>query len=150
MGRLVSFYEATANNSSKDLTSFVNKWLSGGNNSSKHLKLKCAHVELATTATVGDRLLSLVMTDENGNELFDYNVGSLQAASLVYHYDFMPGIYRETVNTTAVGSGVDGTIECPFPVDLEWRPDWTLTFKDKNAVDAAADDMIISGIVEIC
>ena len=147
MGRIVHLSDHTANDSDKtlDLTPYTN----GGVRSSGEIELKYGIVSLSTTATIGNRLFTIQIQDEAGNEVFHLHAGSYQAASLVYHYYLMPGVYRETVSAVAE-AGVDGTIQVPFPDDFEWPTNWSIRIYDKNAIDAAADDMLVDVALEIC
>ena len=147
MGRIVHFTDHTANNSDKTLD--LSQYTNGGVKSSGEIELKYGIIALTTTATAGNRLMTIQVKDENGNEVFHTHPGSYQAASLTYHYYLMPGIYRETVSAVAEAT-VDGTIQMPFPEDFEWPTGWSIRIYDKNAIDAAADDMLIDLALEVC
>lgn len=104
-----------------------------------------AHVILTTTATAGNRVMTLEVLDDSSNDVLDIHPGAVQAASNVYHYTFMQGVYREaTVNTTAIVSPVTGTLQIPIPKDLMLKPGWTIRIYDAAAIAAAADDMTVS------
>jgi hypothetical protein len=120
-------YDATANDSDKS-------WTVPGN---EQWKLNFAHATLTTTATVGNRLLALRVNDANGNLVFDVTSGALQTASLTRHHQFMQGIFHET-------AFANGEIQVPIPADFYLLPGYTLRIFDESAIDAAADDMIIS------
>lgn len=147
MSRIISFRDTAANDSDKgiDLSSKLSS-----NIASSHFELLYALVVLTTSATVGNRLLTISVSDSSGNEIFHTHPGTLQPASKKYHYYLMPGIYRESLDTTSVDPGVDGTIQMPIPEEMVWNSDWSVRIYDKYAVDAAVDDMYISGAVEIC
>lgn len=124
---LYSVFNDDANSSSKTFTVPSNEmW-----------KINFAHVILASTATVGNRQINVLISDENGNELIDLSAGAVQAASLTRHYGFLQGIFRET-------SFVDDEIQVPLPADLYLGPGYTIKVWDSAAVDAAADDMTVS------
>lgn len=146
MSRLIKFSDTALNDSDKTLDFSASV---GSASASHKYELLYALVRFTTTATVGNRLLTIAVLDETGTELFHTHPGSYQAASLTYHYYLMPGIFRETVSAVTE-TGVDGTMQMPFPEEMKWNPNWTLRIYDKNAVDAAADDMLISGVVELC
>ena len=100
-------------------------------------ELNFAHVLFTSTATVGNRQILMELIDADNNIVLDLAAGALQAASLVRHYAFLQGIYRET-------SFVDNEIQVPLPQAGFLLPGWTLRVYDENAVDAAADDMTVS------
>ena len=93
------------------------------------------HVDFTSTATVGNRLITMEIYDDTNTLVSDYYAGALQAASLDHHYLFAQGIYRET-------TFVNGELQCPFPFETILLPGWYCKIADSNAVDAAADDMI--------
>jgi len=145
MSRIIkyaSFKDSTANDSDKSFTSLS---IGAGN---FDIQLLYLFVELTSTATAGNRLMTLEVQDADSSTIYEDHAGSYQAASNVYHYSFAPGIYRETVSTVAE-AGVDGTIEVPFPAGLIIPKGYTLRVSDIEAVDAAADDMIVSGMVAV-
>lgn len=124
---LYSAYDAAANDSDKTFTVPNNEmW-----------KLNFLHVILVTTATVGNRIITLEIDDADGNNLIDLYAGAVQAASLTRHYDFIQGIYRET-------SFVNGELHVPIPQDCYLGPGYTLRVYDSAAIAAAADDMTVS------
>jgi hypothetical protein len=120
-------YDATANDSDKSWTVPNNEmW-----------KINFAHVILVSTATVGNRQMTLQIVDENSNMIIDMTAGTVQAASLTRHYLFIQGIYRET-------AFVNGELQIPIALDLYLKPGWSIRFLDEAAVAAAADDMTVS------
>lgn len=120
-------FDDTANDSNKSWTVPSNElW-----------KITHAHVILTTTATVGNRQIFMVLRDESGNLIMDIAAGAVQAASLTRHYGFMQGIYRET-------AFISNEIQVPMPIDCYLGPGYTLQFFDGSAIDAAADDMVVS------
>ena len=112
------------------------------------VQLMHLHVALTTTATAGNRLLLLTILDADGNEVGHVHPGSYQAASLTYHYYFLPGIFRETVSAVAE-TGVNGTMEVPIPMETVIPYGWSLVVKDANAIDAAADDMVVRAMFKV-
>ena len=112
------------------------------------VQIQQLHVNFSTTATVGNRFLELLLLDAEGVEAGHIHPGSYQAASLVYHYYFLPGIFRETVSEIAE-TGVYVTIQVPIPQELIVPFGWSLVIKDVEAVDAAADDMIVRGAAKV-
>lgn len=124
---IASQYDATLNNSNKTFT------VPDG----EMWHLNWARIVFTTTATVGNRLITLEIIDQSSNVLMSLAAGAVQAASATVDYNFLQGIFRET--TVA-----NGEIQVPFGQDT-WLPaGWTLRILDTNAVDAAADDMIVS------
>lgn len=98
-------------------------------------KITVAHAIYTSTATAGNRLIKIILTDPDGNS-FDIHSGAVQAASNTYHYLFLQGIFRET-------SFVNGELQVPMPADLYLPPGWSITFKDDNDVDANDDMEVI-------
>lgn len=124
-------FDSTANDSDKSWTVPNNElW-----------RICHAHVILVTTATVGNRQITVSVADDSGNVLVDLVAGSTQAASLTRHYGFLQGIYRETAFTAA-------EIQVPLPIDCWLKPGWVIRFYDSQAVDAAADDMTVAFVYE--
>lgn len=96
-----------------------------------------AHVELITTATVGNRRIRMVVQDENDVLVADYHAGAVQAASLTRHYVYGQGVFRET-------AFIDTEIHVPFPFETILLPGWDLRFLDDSGIDLAADDMTVN------
>lgn len=138
--RFAPILDATANDSNKDITI-----PNGGNHD---VELLWLHVALTTTATANNRLLELEVRDPDGNSCGHVHPGSYQAPSLTYHYYFLPGIFRETVSAVAE-TGVDGTIQVPMPMQFVVPKGFSLNIRDVEAVDAAADDMILRGMFKV-
>ena len=138
--KYVNFVDSTANDSDKtiDLSEVGNF----------DCQLVSMHVDYTTTSTAGNRLLEIDYKDADGVSLGHIHPGSYQAASLVYHYYFMLGIYRETVSAVA-DSGIDGTIQVPIPNGLILPRGGSIVIKDGYARDPAADDMIIRGQLRV-
>ncbi|TNE61199.1 MAG: hypothetical protein EP341_00850 [Sphingomonadales bacterium] len=124
--------DATANDSDKS-------WVVPGN---ELWKITHACVNLTTTATVGNRIMTLRVDDPDGNQIKNLVAGAVQAASADVFYCMIQGIYRET-------SVINGAIQVPLPADFYVIPNSTIRFYDSAAIDAAADDMIVNFQVEI-
>jgi hypothetical protein len=122
-----SVFDSTANDSDKT-------WTVPGNET---WEMNFAHVKLVSTATVGNRIITATISDEDGNELIDLVSGKVQAASATVHYAFLQGIFRET-------TVVNGELQVPLPRSLFLKPGYTIQFHDSAAIDAAADDMTVS------
>lgn len=99
-------------------------------------KLICGHINLATSATVGSRVLQLIIADENGVTLWVSSSTPL-AASLTENYTISNDYNRGGVGTM-IG----------IPSDLMLKPGYQIRIWDSEAVDAAADDMKIHLIFE--
>lgn len=96
-----------------------------------------AHIELTTSATVGNRLLRIYVYDEDGNRVIDFFPPATQAASLTNHYAFLQGIYRETAFAS-------GAIQVPIPKDFFMTAGFSVSITDDNSVDLANDDSVVS------
>lgn len=124
-------YDATANDSDKSWTVPDNEqW-----------RICHAHVTLVSSATVGNRIVTMSISDASGNALTDLVAGVVQAASVTRHYCFLQGIFRET-------AFVNSELQVPLPIDCWLNPGWTIRVYDSAAVDAAADDMTVSFVYE--
>lgn len=104
-------------------------------------KLHYGQITLVSTATVGNRQMALEITDDAAKVVFRSLAGAVQAASLTREYHFSPNAVREA-------AFVNGQIMVPVPPDLILLPGWTLRFYDTAAIDAAADDMTVSIVIE--
>lgn len=94
------------------------------------------HVEYTSDVTAGTRQIVLEILDLNGNVVWDSHAGSTQAANITRHYNFLPGIYRET-------SFIDNEIQVPISNRLIIDSNHTLKIYDENNV-VATDSMVIS------
>ena len=99
--------------------------------------LNFVYVTLVSTATVGNRLITLEVIDESSNVIISISAGTTQAASLTRKYGFLQGQYREV-------SFVNDELQVPLPMSLYIPAGYTLRVYDSAAVDAAADDMEVS------
>ena len=95
-------------------------------------------VELATTATVGDRQLVVQVQDSGADVITELaRARAVQAASLTRHYQFAPGVAQDT-------DFYDTNYLCtPIPVTTILKAGDIIRVFDNNAVDAAADDMVV-------
>lgn len=99
-------------------------------------RLLWVHVVYTSTATVGNRQIVFQLKNTDGNVIYDAHAGAVQAASNVYHYEFMQGIYRET-------AFIDNAINVPIPVDLILPAGTTITIYDSANI-AVGDSMVIN------
>lgn len=92
-------------------------------------------VTLATSADVGNRQLTVIISDGT-NTLGNYNALAVQTASTTEYYNFAP--YYGTATETPAGRFCT-----PMPVFI-LGPAWTIRVYDSAAVAAAADDMTVA------
>ena len=95
------------------------------------------HIILTTTATVGNRQIGIQVLDESSNIMYDLHAGAVVAESLTRHIMALPGVPRETAFVAA-------QLQMGLPRRMQLLPGWTLRVYDNAAVDAAADDMVVS------
>ncbi len=98
-------------------------------------------VTLVTTITAGARQVALEVQDDLANIVFRSLAGATQAVSLTREYHFAPNPVREA-------AFINGQIMVPIPPTLILLPGWTLRIYDTAAIDAAADDMTVSLLIE--
>jgi hypothetical protein len=99
-------------------------------------RLLWGHVEYTSNATAGNRQIRIAMLNAADNVLADSHAGAAQGASLVRHYMFLQGIYRETAFT-------DAEIDVPIPIGWYFLVGYSLRINDSAAI-AAGDSMVIS------
>ena len=97
--------------------------------------------ELSSTATVGNRQLALRIQDADADLIGFFVAGLVQAASLTFAYQFLPGVARET-------AVVNANVFIPIPPDLWLPPGFMIRVVDDAAIDAAADDMVLQMLVD--
>lgn len=123
--------DAAANDSDKTFTVPTGKaW-----------RLLAASARLATTATVGNRQLDVLVTDAADNLLMKYQAGAVQAASLSRDYHFAPQHPQETGFT-------NGVMLRALAGDLVIPAGFKVRVFDSAAIDAAADDLTVRLLVE--
>jgi len=108
--------------------------------SGKQWKVLYGHILFITTATVGDRRISLQIIDENNNIIYIVEALNVQAASLTERYTF--GQFGD------VSESVGNRHLIPIPHDTILPENFDLRVFDIGAVDATADDLIVRMIVE--
>jgi hypothetical protein len=102
----------------------------------KAKKFNFMHLIYTSDATVGNRRIRAAIYNSADQIVWDSHSGAVQAASVEYHYEWMPGIFRET-------SFIDSSIQVPFPAEMELPPNHY--FKVFDATDvSASDDMVIT------
>jgi hypothetical protein len=103
--------------------------------------IQSIYVKLTSTATAGNRQLTLEIQDDSSNVVAVYKVGVVQAASNTYHYMLSPN----AAELTAVRSS--SYISTLIPA-LHLTAGYKIRIYDSAAVDAAADDMHIQLLVQ--
>jgi len=94
-------------------------------------------VELTTTATAGDRQIVVELQDDTNDVIGQFRAGAVQAASLTRNYMFAPAMadlvaFRDT-----------DYLMTPMPPTVLLPAGYQIRIYDNNAVDAAADDMVV-------
>lgn len=105
----------------------ANSWTSDVIRERQHLHW--FHLIYTSDATVGNRQIRAELLDIDDNIVYDISAGAVQAASLAYHYNYLPGIYRET-------SFINGEIQVPFPMFLVVPATYKLRIRDVNNVSS--------------
>jgi hypothetical protein len=104
-------------------------------------RVKWVWVELISTATVGNRQMTIQLQDNTADIIGTIKAGAVQAASITRNYMFSP----YAVNLT---SFVDTSfLSTPIP-ELILPQNFIIRAFDSTAVDAAADDMVVHLMVE--
>lgn len=98
-------------------------------------------VEYTSTATAGARQLCLELQDYAGDVIAQWRPGVTQAASLTYYYCFAPS----NADLTAVRD--TDYVMTPIPPTIILPAYYYVRIYDNNAVDPAADDMIVQLMV---
>jgi len=107
-------------------------------------RVKMIWVELTTTATVGNRVMSVEIQDSAADVIFRIDAGAVQAASLTRHYAFAPW----NSDLTAFRGASSNLLMTPIPPDLVLPASYIVRVYDSAAVDAAADDMVVQMLVD--
>src|SRR3990167_6130679 len=97
------------------------------------------YAKLIASATVGNRLMSLIVADAAAVELYRNAAAAVQGASATEYYAWLPQIATpaETVATFH-----------HLPLPFTYLPaGYTLRVYDNAAIDAAADDLTLSMLV---
>jgi hypothetical protein len=94
-------------------------------------------VEFTSTATANDRQLVVELQDNTNDVVGQVRAGAVQAASLTRYYMFGPALadhlsFRDT-----------DYLMTPLPPTVILPAGYQVRVYDNNAVDAAADDMIV-------
>ena len=109
--------------------------------SSYEWKIQWIWIEFTSTATVGDRQIVIEIQDAATDVIFQMRAGAVQAASITRYYLFAPmgaeiTAFRDT-----------DYLYAPMP-PIHLPASYVIRIYDNNAVDAAADDMIIQMMVQ--
>jgi hypothetical protein len=109
--------------------------------SSYEWKIQWIWIEFTSTSTVGDRQVVIEIQDATTDVIFQMRAGAVQAASLTRYYLFAPmGAEITTFRDTDY-------LYAPMP-PIHLPASYVIRIYDNNAVDAAADDMIIQMMVQ--
>lgn len=98
-------------------------------------------VELTTTADAGTRQLVVEIQDAATDVIAQWRAGVTQAASLTYYYCFAPS------NADLTAMRDTDYMMTPIPPTLILLPGYIVRVYDNNAIQAAADDMVIQMMV---
>jgi len=132
-GTPLNYYDYGTNDSDKTIT------VPAG----KIREIKYIEAALTTTATVGNRILTVLIGDGT-NTLYAVRTGSV-AASNVGLIALQPGISYATTNKRTPSNAANSTVtvrDC-LPQPLILPANYTIRVYDVAAIDAAADDMEI-------
>jgi len=100
------------------------------------VKFNFMQVVYTSDATVGNRQIKAALYNSAGQVIWDSHAGAVQAASTAAHYEWLPGIYRET-------AFIDNSIQVPFPADMEVPGNYYFKIFDDTGV-SASDSMVIT------
>lgn len=103
--------------------------------------LQAVHVTLISTATVGNRQVDILITDESDNTIYKYQAGAVQTATLTRVYVFAPGHSQDT-------SFTNGVMLRQIASNIVLPAGYKVRVLDSTAVDAAADDMTVRLLLE--
>jgi hypothetical protein len=90
---------------------------------------------------VGNRQLEIEIQDDAADVIAEFRAGVAQAASLTYNYQLAP----QVADLTAVRDS--DYVSTPIP-ELVLPAGYVVRVWDNNAVDAAADDMLVQLMVQ--
>lgn len=107
----------------------------------KQWVLKSLYAKLISTATVGNRQLDVLITDDGDNIFAKFVAGAVQAASLTREYVFAPEHPQETGFT-------NGGMLRALAGELALPAGYKIRIYDSAAIDAAADDLTVRLLVE--
>jgi hypothetical protein len=101
--------------------------------------VEAIHVLLTSTATVGNRQMTVDITDDGGNVLARVRAGATQAASLAYSYTFGIGLDKDVAPIAL-------HLTAPLP-QMSLLAGWKIRVYDSAAIAAAADGMTVEMVV---
>jgi hypothetical protein len=104
----------------------------------RRYKLYYGQITLTTTSTVGDRQMVLEILDDAAKLVFRSLASDDQAEDDTFNYHISPNTNGEAEDQEII----------QIPPELILLPGWTLRFYDIEAIDVAADDMIVSVLVQ--
>lgn len=105
--------------------------------------IKSGMVKYVSDATVGNRVMLVIVSDAAGNEIW-FGEGNEQAASKTWYIRL-----RDSATAwTADVNNLKTVFSMPFPANLVLKENYTIRFYDYTPVSVAGDDMHISLLVE--
>jgi len=104
--------------------------------------IKFGNVTLKTTASAGDRRLRIEIKDAAGNVIWAAMNAAAMVASKTYELMFSSNAYKAYEGIYTYYSTM------PIPSELVLKEGYTMRIWDSETIDVAADDMVISFMVE--
>jgi hypothetical protein len=102
-------------------------------------QVQTIHVSLTSTATAGNRQMTVDYTDDANNVLARVRAGATQAASLTYSYTFGIGLDKDV-------APIGLHLTAPLP-QMSLLAGWKIRVYDSAAIAAAADDLTVEIVV---
>jgi len=99
-------------------------------------------IEFTTTANAGDRQIEVRVLDDAADTIASVTASIVQAASNTYYYLFAP-------NVTELAALRDTDKLTTIMPEWELPAGYAIQVLDNNAVDAAADDMILQILTRV-
>lgn len=109
----------------------------------QYWKVLSVYFSLITTATAGNRLMSVDFLDATPALIARCPFGAVQAATLTWNYTAFPGSDK-----LAAVAGVALALTAPIPGGLWLPPGYGVKIIDTAAVDAGADDISLRFVIE--
>jgi len=95
-------------------------------------------IDFTSSATANDRQLQILIQNAQARTVKDIRPNVVQAASLQRYYNFGPSLANQLAFYDT------NQIQTPIPPTLFLKGGYTIRVWDNNAVDAAADDMLVT------
>lgn len=107
----------------------------------KQWKIHSIFVSYVATAVAGNRRLRIRISNDSNNDVWDLIALNVQIANTTEFYMFQAGGVSVTEDSAARHI-------IPIPKDTILPEDFRIRINDQNAVDAAADDMVIRILID--